>query len=110
MCQSGAGIYYGPGHHYNRSYRVAGDKQTSQRGEIAAIYHLARQQLYLPAPLHIHTDSKTVILGLTMKLEERSATGFMGVTNGDYYAAAASWLAESKKPANDYPVGRGTQQ
>ncbi|KAF7797785.1 hypothetical protein EIP86_008987 [Pleurotus ostreatoroseus] len=90
----GAGVFYVPGHPYNKSVRVASPGATSQTGEIAAIYCVALAQKHLPADLHIVSDSRTTIDGLTKSLKRWEDSGFIGVANKEWLQAAASWLRE----------------
>lgn len=103
---AGGGIYYGPNHRKNKAIRMYGPTQTNQAGEIAAIYHLAKAEVGLPGPLHIVSDSRYAIDGLTVNLPKWEAKGFAGVENTRYFQAAASWLR--KKRCSHHPtMGEG---
>lgn len=92
--KAGGGIYYGENDPKNEAIRVYGPTQTNQAGEIAAIYKVAKTNVGLFAPLHIISDSRYAINGLTIHLEKWEKTGYIGKANKAYFQAAASWLKE----------------
>ncbi|KAI0683429.1 ribonuclease H-like protein [Cytidiella melzeri] len=84
-----AGIWYGTGDPRNLAIRVPGPTQTNQAGEVLAIQHVAA--LTPPSrPLHIISDSRYAIDGLTTHLQKWRDRGWTGVDNADISKSAVT--------------------
>ncbi|KAI0782454.1 ribonuclease H-like protein [Irpex lacteus] len=89
--RAGSGVWFGNDDPRNIAVRVPGPHQTNQTGEI---YAVNRAAAVVPpfAPLHIISDSKYVIEGLTAHLHNWTDKGWIGVANAEHFRAAAYQL------------------
>src|ERR1700748_1116831 len=81
--QTGGGVWYGPNHPDNKALRIPGENQSSQIGALAAILH-AIQNTPPFAPLHIISNSKYVVKGLTVHLPRWEQSGWIGIANENF--------------------------
>lgn len=88
---AGSGVWFGHEDPRNIARRVPGTTQTNQAGEVFAITLAARATPPF-APLHIISDSRYAIDGLTMHLQDWSDKGWIGVANADHFKSAAYQL------------------
>ena len=88
---AGSGIWFGEGDRRNIATRVPGATQSNQAGEIYAIA-VAAAKVPPFAPLHIVSDSKYAINGLTKHLQKWEDQGWIGVANKDLIQDAAARL------------------
>ncbi|KAI0699470.1 ribonuclease H-like domain-containing protein [Cytidiella melzeri] len=89
--RAGTGVWYGPNDPRNLATRVPGSPQTNQTGEILAIQRAAA--LAPPAqPLHIISDSRYTIDGLTVHLPKWRDRGWVGVNNALLFQSTAYHL------------------
>jgi len=84
-------VWYEPEHVDNVSLRILGENQTNQVAEPVAVLH-ALQKAALFAALHINSDSRYVVDGLTKNLPMWEKHGWIGVTNKDLFKAIVSHL------------------
>ncbi|KAI0038391.1 ribonuclease H-like protein [Auriscalpium vulgare] len=89
--QCGSGVWVADGSPMNRAFRVPGPLQSNQVGEVVAII-LALQVTPHFAPLHIISDSRYAIDGLTHHLQSWEDAGWIGVANAQLFATAAYLL------------------
>ncbi|KAI0686285.1 ribonuclease H-like protein, partial [Cytidiella melzeri] len=89
--RAGAGVWYGLNDARNLSIRVPGPIQTNQVGEILAVQQAAARTPPF-ALLHIVSDSKYVIEGLTIHLQKWRDKGWIAVDNADLFRSAAYHL------------------
>ena len=87
----GSGIWFAPDHEKNRAFRVPGEAQSNQVGELTAII-IAIETVPLNQPLKIITDSKYAIEGLTTHLKYWEDQGWIGVKNAPFFKKAAYLL------------------
>ncbi|KAI0046744.1 ribonuclease H-like protein, partial [Auriscalpium vulgare] len=87
----GSGVWVADGSPYNHAFRVPGPYQSNQVGEIVAVI-LTLQSVPHMVPLHIHSDSRYVIEGLTLHLQRWEDDGWIGVANAIFFARAAYLL------------------
>ncbi|KAI0699831.1 ribonuclease H-like domain-containing protein [Cytidiella melzeri] len=86
--RAGAGVWYGTGDPRNLAIRVPRATQTNQAGEVLAIQRVAA--LTPPSrPLHIISDSRYAIDGLTTHLQKWRDWEWTGVDNADFFQSAA---------------------
>lgn len=89
---AGSGIWYGPDDPRNTALRVPNDlPQTNQTAELLAVWH-AVKEAPLMSPLHIKSDSRYVIDGLTRNLESWEQRGLIRVANKQLFQATAGLL------------------
>ncbi|KAF7789323.1 hypothetical protein EIP86_000267 [Pleurotus ostreatoroseus] len=73
-------------------------EDTVRQQELCSLRHVRLEpsltQVHLPAPLHIISDSRTAIDGLTSRLQHREDRGYIGTADRIWYQATASWLRE----------------
>lgn len=93
---AGAGVWFGPNHRLNQSFRLPQELNTNQAGEVVAIL-LATRRAPTFATLHIRTDSKSTVKMLTEDLDDLLNSGFIGIPNGD--ALKATIVAIQKRSA-----------
>ena len=77
---AGSGAWFGENDTRNTASKVPGPTQSNQAGEIFAVA-IATAKTPPFAPLHILSDSKYVIKGLTRDLPKWEDRGWVGVTN-----------------------------
>ncbi|OJT08309.1 LINE-1 retrotransposable element ORF2 protein [Trametes pubescens] len=93
--KAGSGVWFGPNDTRNEGARVPYDEQTNQAAEIYAVV-LAERKVPPFAPLHIVSDSKYVVDGLTVNLRGWENKGWIGVANvGPFCEAAAALRSRS---------------
>ncbi len=79
---AGSGVWFGKDDARNMALRVPGALQTNQTAEVYAV--AAAAAIVAPfAPLHIVSDSKYVIEGLTRHLPAWERRGWLGVANAE---------------------------
>ncbi|KAF5376901.1 hypothetical protein D9615_007206 [Tricholomella constricta] len=79
--QAGSGLWYGANDERNMAVKLPPDiEQSNNTGEAIAIL-LAAQNAPLDATLHIFSDSKIVLDGLTKNLDNWENKGWIGVSN-----------------------------
>ena len=88
---SGSGVWFGPNDARNIAFRVPGDLQSNQIGELVAII-LATEATPINQPLTIITDSRYAINGLTTHLREWEDQGWIGIKNAELFKRAAYLL------------------
>ncbi|TFK32733.1 ribonuclease H-like domain-containing protein [Crucibulum laeve] len=88
---AGAGIWFGENHPQNTAARVPGSNQSNQTGEIMAI-SIAAQKASHERNIHIKTDSKYAMEGLTKHLKHWEDIGYIGVKNANFFHLATSQL------------------
>ncbi|KAI0041094.1 ribonuclease H-like protein, partial [Auriscalpium vulgare] len=93
----GSGVWVTEGSPYNRAFRVPGPFQSNQVGEIVAVI-LAIQSVPHMLPLHIKSDSRYVIDGLTLHLRRWEDEGWIGISNAIFFATAAYHLRKRSAP------------
>lgn len=89
--KAGSGVWFGDDDPRNISCRVPGTHQSNQAGEIFAIQKAAEATPPF-APLHIISDSKYAIEGLTKHLGKWQDEGWLDVANAKLFKAAAYQL------------------
>ncbi len=89
---AGAGIWYAPNDMRNLAIRVPVPCQSNQTREITAIYQAVKQNLARSAPLHIVSNSKYAIEGLTVNLHSWAEKGYIGIANKNFFQATAALL------------------
>ena len=89
--RSGSGVWYGPNHEKNIAFRVPGDQQSNQVGELVAII-LATEATPINQPLKIITDSRYAIEGLTTHLHAWEDQGWINIQNANLFKRAAYLL------------------
>lgn len=97
--RAGFGVWFGPNNPANVSARVPGPAQTNQIGEVLAI-HAAAVNTPPFAPLHIKSDSRCAIDGLTKHLRRWEDRGWVNVANADAFQLAASALRKRSAPTD----------
>jgi ribonuclease HI len=91
--RAGSGVWYGPEHVDNVSLRIPGENQSNQVAELVAILHALKKAAPFAA-LHINSDSRYVVDGLTKNLTMWEKCGWIGATNKDFFKAIASHLRQ----------------
>ena len=94
---TGAATYFGPNSNKNRAYRVPGEKQTNNVGEVVAIIK-AVDSVSPFTPLDIITDSRYVMDGVTIHLQEWEEKGWIGVDNSKEFKALVAKLRARGAP------------
>ncbi|GJE84812.1 ribonuclease H-like protein [Phanerochaete sordida] len=95
--RAGLGVWFGVDHASNLSARVPGPVQSNQVGEVLAIEAAAK--LVPPfTPLHIKSDSKYAVEGLTTHVRAWEDKGWLGVANADALRAAVAALRRRTAP------------
>lgn len=87
----GGGVWFGPEDPKNTAFRVPGENQSNQIGELMATI-VAIQKTPHFCLLEIITDSKYVIKGLTEHLHEWEDKGWIKVKNAHLFKVAAFLL------------------
>jgi ribonuclease HI len=87
----GSGIWFGPNHNKNKAFRVPGEAQSNQVGELVAII-VAIEDVPKNQPLKIITDSRYAIEGLTTHLGPWEDQGFIGIKHANLFKRAAFLL------------------
>ena len=95
ICRSG--IWAGHGSPLNKAFRVPGDMQSNQIGEITAII-IAVMAVPLSQPLEIVSDSRYAIEGLTTHLQSWEDQGWIGIKNAHFFQKAAFLLHRRTAP------------
>lgn len=88
---AGSGAWFGHEDERNEGARVPYDAQSNQTGEVYAIL-LAERQVPPFVPLHLVSDSKYVVDGLTTHLAKWEERGWIGVANSVPFREAAAAL------------------
>lgn len=88
---AGSGAWFGRNDERNVGARVPYNTQSNQSAEIYAVM-LAEQRVPPFAPLHVVSDSKYVVDGLTTHLRKWEERGWIGVANADVFKDAAAAL------------------
>ena len=91
--RSGSGVWYGPNHANNVSLRIPGVNQSNQVAELAAVLYAVKETAPF-ATLHINSDSKYVVEGLTKNLTTWEKMGWIGIANKDFFKATTSHLRQ----------------
>ena len=89
--KAGGGVWFDHGDPRNAAFRVPGNKQSNQTGEILAILH-AVKLTHGNQPLRICSDSKFAIEGLTKHAKEWEEKNWMGITHGPLFKCTTAWL------------------
>ncbi|KAI0349339.1 ribonuclease H-like protein [Trametes cingulata] len=89
--QAGSGVWFGCNDSRNQGVRVPTSTQSNQGGEIYAVT-VAESKVPPFAPLHIVSDSKYVVDGLTLHLPKWEEAGWIGVKNADLFREAVAAL------------------
>ena len=89
----GSGVWFAQNDPRNSASRIPGEKQSNQIGELAAAI-IAIQATPPFGPLEIVTDSKYVIDGLTVYLQEWEDQGWIGTQNAPLFQSAAYLLRQ----------------
>ncbi|OCH95326.1 ribonuclease H-like protein [Obba rivulosa] len=89
--RAGAGVWFGRGNPRNCALRIPGPAQSSPIAETVAVL-LAAKLAPLWRPLHIISDSKYIIEGMTKHLPKWEAVGWIGVKNANFLRATAFHL------------------
>ena len=87
----GGGTWVSHGNPLNASIRVPGPVQSNQIGKIAAVIH-ATASIPLSRPLEIVSDSKYVIEGLTVNLNNWENQGWISIHNANFFQRATYLL------------------
>ncbi|KAI0357399.1 ribonuclease H-like protein [Trametes cingulata] len=95
--RAGSGVWFGPGDSRNAGVRVPGEVQSNQAAEVFAVT-LAASKTPPFAPLHIVSDSRYAIDGLTQHLPKWEARGWLGVANAALFQEAAADLRARSAP------------
>ncbi|KAF5373348.1 hypothetical protein D9615_007464 [Tricholomella constricta] len=94
--KAGCGLWYGADDDRNQAIKLPPDiEQSNNSGEAAAIL-VAAQNAPLSATLHIFSDSKFVIDGLTKNLTSWEDRGWIGVSNAKILKAIVARLRKRK--------------
>ncbi|OJT15040.1 Ribonuclease H1, partial [Trametes pubescens] len=88
---AGSGVWFGAGDERNEGARVPYEGQSNQTGEIYAVI-LAGQKVPPFVPLHVVSDSKYVVDGLTTNLRSWEDKGWIGVANAELFRDAAAGM------------------
>lgn len=91
--RSGSGIWYGPDNPRNLSLRIPGESHSSLAAKLIAILQVLKRTAPF-APLHINSDSKYIIDGLTKNLPTWEQRGWIGIDNRDLFKAVISHLRQ----------------
>ncbi len=95
--KAGSGVWFGPQDARNEGARVPYDEQTNQAAEIYAVV-LAERKVPPFAPLHIVSDSKYVVDGLTTHLRGWENKGWIGVANAAPFCEVVAALRSRTAP------------
>ena len=93
----GSGIWARHNSPLNRAFRVPGNTQSNQVGEITAII-IAVMSVLLSQLLEIISDSKYAIEGLTTHLQPWEDQGWIGIKNAQFFQRAAFLLRRRTAP------------
>jgi ribonuclease HI len=91
--QAGSGIWYGQNDQFNAALHIPGPNQSRQVGDLSAVLH-AVQQTPPFAPLHIISNSKYVIKGLTERLTKWEEQGWIGIPNKEFLKPIVAHLRQ----------------
>jgi ribonuclease HI len=97
--KAGAGIWIAEGSDKNKAFRIPGNEQSNQIGELTAIIK-ALETTPNCTPLLIKSDSRYAIEGLTTHLEEWEDQGWIGIKNSAWFKRAAYLLRSRSAPTN----------
>ncbi|KAI0656077.1 ribonuclease H-like protein, partial [Cubamyces menziesii] len=95
--RAGSGIWIKEGDPRNRGERVPGEKQSNQTGEFHAVV-MAHKAVPPYVALHIVSDSKYVVNGLTKWLSAWEEAGWIGVQNREVIRSAVAHLRSRSAP------------
>ncbi|KAI0048517.1 RnaseH-domain-containing protein [Auriscalpium vulgare] len=95
--QCGSGVWVDDDHELNQAFRVPGDAQSNQVGELVAII-ITLQKVENYIPIRFKTDSKYVINGLTKFLPKYEDIGWIGIANAELFQVAAFLLRRRSAP------------
>lgn len=95
--RTGSGIWYGDNDPRNADIRVPGPKNSNQIGELAAALYVLKVTPCFDE-LHIISDSKYVIDGLTKNLRKWEEIGFIGIENKELWKATIATARERGAP------------
>ncbi|KAJ8502105.1 hypothetical protein ONZ51_g163 [Trametes cubensis] len=95
--RAGSGVWFGAGDVRNASERVPGSNQSNQTGEFYAVI-MAHKATPPFVPMHIVSDSKYVVNGLTKWLPRWESVGWIGVQNAEVIRAAVAYLRSRCAP------------
>ncbi len=95
--KAGSGVWFGQDDERNRSVRLPGPSQSNQAAEVFAV--LKAVEATPPfAPLHIISDSRYAIDGLTEHLTKWQDKGWINVANASYFKKTAYALRTRSAP------------
>ncbi len=94
---AGSGVWYSADDARNMALRVPGERPTNQIAEIYAVSAAAARTPPF-APLHIVSDSKYVVDGLTTHCNKWEHRGWLGVANSDWIRDALARLRARSAP------------
>ena len=89
--KAGSGVWFGHSDPRNIAERVPGESQSNQAAEVYAVI-LAAKAVEPFTPLHIVTDSKYAMDGLTVNLQTWEDSGWLNVTHSELFQEAAARL------------------
>ena len=89
--RAGSGIWYGDGDPRNRGVWVPHKEQSNQTGELMAVL-LAVKDHPPNEDLHIVSDSKYVIEGLTTHVKKWEERNWLNIRHGDIFKCITAWL------------------
>ncbi|KAI0043866.1 ribonuclease H-like protein [Auriscalpium vulgare] len=101
----GSGVWVEDGSPLNRAFRVPGPLQSNQVGELVAVI-LVLQAAPQFAPVHIISDSRYAIDGLTTHLQSWEDAGWIDVANAPLFATAA-YLLRRRSAATTFQWVKG---
>ncbi|KAI0044499.1 ribonuclease H-like protein [Auriscalpium vulgare] len=101
----GSGVWVADNSPLNRAFRVPGPHQSNQVGELVAVILILQGAPHF-APLHIISDSRYVIDGLTQHLPSWEDAGWIGVAHADFFATAA-FLLRRRSAATSFQWVKG---
>ncbi|KAI0355196.1 RnaseH-domain-containing protein [Trametes cingulata] len=94
---AGSGIWFGPGDARNEGARVPANAQSNQAAEVYAA-SLAGMKVPPFAPLHIVSDSKYLVDGLTLHLPKWERRGWIRVANPELFQDVVARLRARSAP------------
>ncbi|KAL1945539.1 hypothetical protein VTO73DRAFT_2390 [Trametes versicolor] len=95
--RAGCGVWFGDGDARNEGVRLPFEEQSNQAAEIYAVT-LAHRKTEPYVALHIVSDSKYVVDGLTLHLPNWERNGWIGVANASLFQEAAASLRMRSAP------------
>jgi len=87
----GGGIWFGPNDPRNTAFRVPGNRQSNQTGELAAVIIVIQKVPHF-CPLEIISDLRYVIEGLTEHLQNWEVLGWIKIDNAALFKKAVFLL------------------